>query len=87
MTQPKPWSPEPQGPIINREPGNTAGDVQGALQGESIPAHYQSTRETEMPGEIQADNGICFYAAVKQGLTRLGVGEDTEEETWRIWRH
>lgn len=51
MTQPKPWSPEPQGPIINREPGNTAGDVQGALQGESIPAHYQLTEKQRCLGK------------------------------------
>ena len=42
MTQPKPWSPEPQRPFFNGEAGNTARDVQGALQGESIPAHHWS---------------------------------------------
>lgn len=38
-------------------------------------------------GKIKAYHGIYFHTAVKQDLTRVGIGQETEKVTWgRTWK-
>lgn len=74
MTQPKPWSPEPQGPTMNREPGNTAGDVQAALHGESIPAHHQLTQKQKCSGKHKQTRNMLLCSC-KAGSDQAGSRE------------